>query len=133
MTGYVYSQKIDGKPLTAQQFRDTIVCPKLPAMLKCSDIYVDVAAFAPSPTAYDGYVNTTNSGLKTPKLDTTNGYCIGTKDRPYVVLRIAYPAPVLTTSLIYPNTVTYKGRKSRLLTSVAAFKNEPFKNEATGC
>lgn len=133
MTGYVDAQTVGGKPLTAQQFRDQIVCKNLPALLKCSDIYVDVAAFAPLSTAYDGYVNASKSGLVTPKLDSSNGYCIGTKDKPYVVLRVAYAAPVLTTTALYPNAITYKGRKARLLTSVATFKNEPFKNQTSGC
>lgn len=135
MTGYVNSQTIGGAPLTAAQFRDKIICKDLPALLKCSDIYVDVAAFKADPNAYKPYINASNSGLVTPKLDTTNGYCIGSKEKPYVVLRVAYPAPIVTTSVIYPNTITYKGRKARLLTSVATFKNEPFQasNMGAGC
>ncbi len=132
MTGAVQGQTVAGAPLTAQQFHDQILCKNLPALLKCSDIYVDVMSFkADSAPNYDAFVNASKSGIVPAKLNNTNSYCIGGKSD-YVVLRVAYPAPVLTTSLVFPNTVSYKGRKTRLLTSTASFKNEPF-NATPGC
>lgn len=138
MTGYVQNQTVAGQPLTAQQFRDQIVCPKLPPLLSCNDVYVDVSAFdAPNSIAarspYETYVNATKSGLIPPRLDNArNLYCVGDKTK-YVVLRVAYPVPVITTSLLWPSFVTYKGRKSRLVSSTATFKNEPFPTSNAKC
>lgn len=138
MTGYVQNQSVGGNALTAQQFRDQIICPKLPALLSCNDVYVDVSNFdAPTNVAaqspYESFVNATKSGLIAPKLDNSkNAYCIGDKTK-YVVIRVAYPVPVITTALIWPSYVTYKGGKSRIVTSTATFKNEPFPNSNAKC
>ena len=138
MTGYVQNQSVGGKALTSQQFRDQIVCPKLPALLSCNDVFVDISAFdAPksvgATSPYETYVNATKSGLIAPKLDNSkNAYCIGDAKK-YVVIRVAYPAPVITTAMLWPNFVTYKGRKSRLVTSTLTFKNEPFPTSNAKC
>jgi hypothetical protein len=140
MTGYVQNQQVGGAPLTAAQFRSTILCPKLPAIMTCNDLYVDVQAFdapsggaAPLTTPYANYVKADMSDLKAPALDNAlNAYCIGGAKK-YVVIRAVYPAPVLTTAAIFPNYTTYKGRKTRLVTSTATFKNEPFPAAYAGC
>jgi pilus assembly protein Flp/PilA len=140
MTGFVQSQSVGGKPLTAAQFRNQIICPKLPATMSCADVYVDVQAFdepanaaAPATTPYANYVNAAKNGLKTPALDnTTNAYCVGGAKK-YVVLRVAYPTPIVTTALFYPTSTTYKGRTTRLVTSTATFKNEPFPTSNVNC
>ncbi|MCX7900064.1 MAG: pilus assembly protein [Methylocystis sp.] len=135
MTGYVQDQTIGGKALTAQQFREQVLCPKLPSIMKCSDVYVDATAFsASSAPNYDMFLNATKSGLVPPKLGAGNNYSIGCSGD-YVVLRVAFPAPILTTTRIFPAAIPYKGEMKRLLTSTASFKNEPFKNNAAqlGC
>lgn len=138
MTGYVQQQTSGGKPLTAQQFHDDIMCPKLPALMKCADLYVDVSDFDAPPdvssaSPYENYVNTSKTGLKTPALDNTrNSYCLGAGKK-YVVLRVAYAARQLTTPLIGIATTDYKGHKVRVVTSTATFKNEPFPTSNAGC
>lgn len=140
MTGYVQNQSVSGKALDAAQFRAQIMCPKLPALMSCDDLYVDVQAFdapasggAPATTPYQNYVNAAKSGLKPPQLDNAkNAYCVGGPKK-YVVLRAAYPAPLLTTALLFPNSTIYKGRKTRLVQSTATFKNEPFPTSNVGC
>ncbi|WP_442753242.1 TadE/TadG family type IV pilus assembly protein [Methylocystis sp. JAN1] len=140
MTGYVQNQQVGGMPLTAAQFRATILCPKLPAIMSCNDLYVDVQDFdapaggaAPATTPYANYVNADKSGLKPPALDNAqNAYCIGGAKK-YVVIRAVYPTPILTTAALFPNYTTYKGRKTRLVTSTATFKNEPFPSSYAGC
>lgn len=138
MTGYAQQQTRGGKPLTAQQFRDEIMCPKLPALMKCADLYVDISNFdAPVDVAaaspFDNYVNAGRSGLKTPALDSkSNAYCPGAGKK-YVVLRAAYATRQLTTSLIGIATTDYKGHKARVVTSTATFKNEPFPASNAGC
>lgn len=140
MTGYVQNQQVGGKPLSAAQFRADILCPKLPAIMSCNDLYVDVQDFdaptggaAPATTPYANYVKADKSGLKAPALDNAqNAYCIGGAKK-YVVIRAVYPTPILTTAALFPNYTTYKGRKTRLVTSTATFKNEPFPNAYAGC
>ncbi|PPD42046.1 MAG: hypothetical protein CTY15_12745 [Methylocystis sp.] len=140
MTGYVQDQSVAGKPLDANQFRTQIICPKLPAIMSCADLYVDVQSFdapagggAPTTTPYANYVNATKSGLVPPALDNSkNAYCVGGAKK-YVVIRVAYPTPVITTAALFPSYSTYKGRKSRVVTSVATFKNEPFPTAYAGC
>lgn len=140
MTGYVQGQSVGGKPLDAAQFRAQVLCPKLPAMMKCSDLYVDVQSFdapaggpVPASTPYASYVNATNSGLTPPALDNAkNKYCVGGAKK-YVVIRAAYPTPILTTAALYPGATTYNGRKARLVMSTASFKNEPFPTTYSGC
>lgn len=131
MTGYVQNQSAAGKPLDAAQFRTQIMCPKLPAIMSCADLYVDVQAFdAPD---YASFVNASKSGLTPPQLDNSrNAYCVGGA-RKFVVIRAAYPAPLLTTALLFPGGATYKGRKTRLVQSTATFKNEPFPISNVGC
>lgn len=140
MTGNVQSQSVAGKPLDAAQFRTKVMCPKLPAIMSCNDLYVDVQTFdaptggaAPATTPYANYVNAAKNGLKTPALDNSkNAYCVGGAKK-YVVIRAAYPTPILTTAAIFPSYTTYKGRKTRVVTSTATFKNEPFPANYAGC
>lgn len=138
MTGYVQSQTVSGMPLDANQFRTQIVCPKLPAIMNCADLFVDVQAFdAPGSIAaaspYEGYVNATKSGLVPPSLDNSkNHYCVGGAKK-YVVLRVAYPVPLITTKLLADYFTDYKGHKARLVQSTATFKNEPFPTSNVGC
>jgi hypothetical protein len=140
MTGFVQNQSVGGHALDADQFKTQILCPKLPAIMKCEDLFLDVQAFAPpnggaapATTPYQNYLNATKNGLKPIALDNAkNAYCVGGAQR-YVVLRVAYPAPIITIALFFPDSTTYKGRKSRLLASTATFKNEPFPNSNVGC
>ncbi len=140
MTGYVQNQSVAGAPLDAGQFRTQILCPKLPALMNCSDLFIDVQSFdapasgaAPATTPYANYVNATQSGLIPPALDNSkNAYCVGGAKK-YVVIRAVYPTPILTTAVLFPSFTTYKGRKSRLVTSTATFKNEPFPTPYAGC
>ncbi len=140
LTGFVQDQKSGGKPLTAQQFRDQILCPKLPATMSCADVFVNVKVFSETEAAksspFASFINAKGDGLAPPALDNTqNKYCIG-NGKEYVVLQAAYPLPLLTTVFLNANPMTYKGKPSRLMQSVTAFKNEPFPDGAAkpaGC
>jgi Flp pilus assembly protein TadG len=140
MTGYVQNQSASGQALSAAQFRAQIICPKLPAIMNCNDFYVDVQTFdapasgvAPATTPFRNFVNAASNGVTPAALDNSkNAYCVGGPKK-YVVLRAAYPVPILTTGVLFPNSTTYNGRKSRVLTSTATFKNEPFPTSNVGC
>ena len=140
MTGSVQNQTANGQPLDAEHFRTKVICPKLPALMSCADIFVDVQAFeppagggAPGTTPYQSYVAPAKDGLKPPALDNArNAYCVGGPKK-FVVLRVSYPSPILTTTTVFPNATTYKGRKTRVVTSTATFKNEPFPTSRINC
>ncbi|MFY9629556.1 MAG: TadE/TadG family type IV pilus assembly protein [Methylocystis sp.] len=141
MTGVVQNTtQANGQPLTAQQFRDQVLCPRLPVTMSCNDVYVDVEVFAEptsnaSPSPYSQFVNASGTGLVTPALDNTkNNYCIG-QGASYVVVDVVYPMPLIAAGYLLPESMNYNGRASRLLQSTATFKNEPFtmKSTSAGC
>lgn len=127
MTGFAQKQKVNGNPMNAQQFRDMILCPKLPSFVKCADVYVNVATVDEKTAApFDQFVNNTKNGLVPPDLSgQKNSYQLG-EGKNYVVLQAAYPLPALTSVLRSSKTTTYNGKPVRLLLSTATFKNEPF-------
>ena len=130
LTGFVQGQKSGGAPLTAQQFRDQILCPKLPATMSCADVFVNVKVFsepeAAQPSPFASFINAKGDGVVPPALDNArNKYCIG-NGKQYVVVQAAYPLRLLTTAFLHANPMTYKGKPTRLMQSVTSFKNEPF-------
>ncbi len=131
MTGAVQNTQSNGQPLTAQQFRDQILCPKLPSTMNCNNVFVNVQVFAEPtstgvPSPYLQFVNASGTGLVTPALDNNlNGYNVGI-GASYVVVDVVYPLPLLATSYLTPDVMIYQGRRSRLLQSTVTFKNEPF-------
>jgi pilus assembly protein Flp/PilA len=130
MTGYVQNQTVKGAPLTAAQFRDSILCPKLPSTMNCADVFVKVETLDETKKSpFDSYVNKTQSGLAPPTLDNTNAYSLGGSKK-YVIVQAVYPLPMITSILQRSKTATYKGRAVRLLQSTATFKNEPFPEPA---
>jgi Flp pilus assembly protein TadG len=139
MTGVVQNTQVNGQPLTAQEFRDQILCPKLPSTMNCKDVFVNVSVFAEptsltAPSPYTQFINASGTGLVTPVLDNTkNSYCIGA-NASYVVIDVVYPLPLLTTSYLTASAATYNGYPVRMLQSTATFKNEPFTITGTaGC
>ncbi len=140
LTGSVQNQTVKGQPLDATAFRKNVLCPKLPAIMTCDAVFVDVQAFnppsdgpIPTSTPYENFINDAESGVTPPSFDNkANAYCVGGAGK-YVVLRVAYPAPILTTSLLYPEATSYNGRLVRLLTATATFRNEPFPTSNVTC
>ncbi len=139
MTGVVQNTQVNGQPLTAQQFRDQILCPKLPSTMNCNDVFVNVSVFSEptsltAPSPYTQFINASGTGLVTPALDNANNsYCIGA-NASYVVIDVVYPLPVLTTGYLAAAASSYKGYPVRMLQSTATFKNEPFTITGTaGC
>jgi len=131
MTGVVQNTQANGQPLTAQQFRDQILCPKLPSTMNCNNVFVNVQVFSEPtstgvPSPYLQFVNASGTGLVTPALDNNlNSYNVGT-GASYVVIDVVYPLPLLATSYLTPDAMIYQGRRSRLLQSTVTFENEPF-------
>jgi pilus assembly protein Flp/PilA len=139
MTGVVQNTQIAGQPLTAAQFRDQILCPKLPSTMNCNDVFVNVQVFSEpasltAPSPYTQFINASATGLVTPALDNTqNNYCVGA-NASYVVIDVVYPLPLLTTGYLTAAASIYNGHAVRMLQSTATFKNEPFTiNGSAGC
>jgi hypothetical protein len=140
MTGYVQAQTVNGAPLTAAQFRTNILCPLLPSLISCNNVFVNIKTFQASsePTPYYSYVNSSKSGLIPPALNNANNnYCIG-KGSSYVILQVAYPVPAFNIMLSqFGATTMVNGVQTYLLMSTASFKNEPFtassNTTAAGC
>jgi len=139
MTGVVQNTQVNGQPLSAQEFRDQILCPKLPSTMNCKDVFVNVSVFAEptsltAPSPYTQFINASGTGLVTPALDNSkNSYCVGA-NASYVVIDVVYPLPLLATSYLTASAASYKGYPVRMLQSTATFKNEPFTITGTaGC
>jgi len=127
MTGAAQAARVSGQPLTAAQFRDQFICPKLPASMACADVYVNVSTIDPTQaTPFSPFVNATGSGLVAPDLaGVGNAYALGA-GRNYVVLQVAYPLKTFAGALL--SNGHYAGKSVRVLMSTSTFKNEPFPN-----
>lgn len=99
----------------------TMVCTDIPAMLKCSNLYIDVQTVS----------SFANANLTTPTItfdskgEPTNSwnYNLGAAGD-IVVLRVIYFWPVVSGPLGFDLANTANGR--RLLMSTAVFKSEPY-------
>jgi Flp pilus assembly protein TadG len=103
---------------SASQFLNSVVCPKIPALFTCANVFVDVKNY---PT---GTNVTTDNPIVGGNFDpSTLGYSPGGScDR--VKVRLFYKWPLFVTGLGY-NISNLTGNQ-RLLIATAAFRNEPY-------
>jgi len=124
--------------LSASNFNSQVVCPALPSMFNCSNVFVNLTIVAQGqspPSPYYSYVNSSKSGLIVPALNTTlDTFSPGTSCS-YVVLQVLYPAPYLFAFLTAATAATYNGQTVSVLMSSTTFKNEPFSSATSyqGC
>jgi len=124
MTGQVQNAS---QQLSAAQFRTSILCPLLPSTFNCNNVIVQIQTFTESgsPGGFYSFVNANQSGLNSPPLNNSQtSYCVGTGSA-YVFVEVVYPMPLLTGAFAATAT-TFNGQQVMLLTSGAAFRNEPF-------
>jgi Flp pilus assembly protein TadG len=102
----------------AAHFINSVVCPKIPGLLTCSNIYVDVKS-------YSSFQNVViSSQIVSGNFDTsTLSYSPG-GSCDIVVARLFYKWPLFVTGLGY-NISNLSGNQ-RLLVATAAFRNEPY-------
>ena len=124
---------------TAAQFKTNYVCNNLPASMctgSGNHIVVSINSFAEANNQFYNYVNTTNSGLIPLDVNATQPYCIGGASA-YVYLQVAYPQPLITSILSSISDFIFNGKSTRLITSRAVVRNEPFSMQnfvlAAGC
>ncbi|WP_298351356.1 TadE/TadG family type IV pilus assembly protein [Rhodoblastus sp.] len=135
-TGTAQNATANGAPLTRQNFIKNYVCANLPAALSCSNVFVNVKSFQESdsggatPTPYYNFLNTGGTAISQPQLDNAkNTFCLGSTSA-YVVLQVSYPMPLITNLLGTGAIASYNGQKVRVLSTTAAFRNEPFPTPA---
>ena len=97
----------------------TYVCSQVPAILKCSNIYIDVQS-------YSSFTTLTNVGCP---IDGSGNFNSATQYTPgnagdIVVVRLFYQWQLFVTRLGYNPANLSNG--NRLLCATAAFKNEPY-------
>ena len=109
-------------------FRTQVLCPYLPASMKCSNVIINVQTIVEGaqPNGYYTLVNTGATALLLPTLAVDSGaYSIGTAGS-YEYLQVVYPVPFIPAILarVLGGGATYNGSPTYLLVSTVAFKNE---------
>jgi Flp pilus assembly protein TadG len=99
-------------------FRDSVVCPRVPGLLNCANISVDVKSY----TSFENVTitNRVNNGNFDPS---GLGYSPGGAGST-VIVQMYYQWPLFVTGLGF-NLSNLNGNK-RLLIATAAFQNEPY-------
>ena len=114
---------------TGAQFKTNVLCPALPAFMSCSNVVVNVTAFngGGTPSNYYNYVNPAKTWLVVPSvLDAAHTvFCPGNSGQ-YVLVQAFYGAPFLSAYMPQAVQTQLNGVTSRVLSSAATFKNEPF-------
>jgi Flp pilus assembly protein TadG len=111
---------------TAGTFKPSVVCPQIPALFTCSNLYVDVESYNSF-----GSINLASHIDSSNNFDTSGmNYCPGSAGQ-IVVVRLFYQWPLFVTGLGY-NISNLSGNK-RLLVATAAFQNEPFQGASSSC
>ena len=128
MTGSVANQS-----LTADQFRNNVLCPLLPGSMPCSSIVTNVQV-VPAGNYGAGWTALTNAnGLNTPPMDNSKtSFCIGSGGS-LVALQVYYAMPVLGIPQMLPGATTFNGQSVVFIDATAAWKNEPFTTSYAGC
>jgi Flp pilus assembly protein TadG len=99
-------------------FKNAVVCPLIPAIFSCPNIYVDVKS-------YPAFTNVViNSQIAAGSFDTSSlSYSPG-QSCDIVVARLFYQWPMFVTGLGF--NITNLNGNQRLLVATAAFRNEPY-------
>ncbi len=134
----VLTGSVQNTGLTAAQFRTNVLCPLLPATMPCANVIVNLQAFsgAAYPGGFDSFVNGTQTAVIMPPLDNTQtSFCPGNSGQ-YIYLQVFYAMPLIGAVWLPAVTTTFQGQTVKLVSSAAAFKNEPYQSTYTppqGC
>jgi Flp pilus assembly protein TadG len=115
LTGTAQSANYAG----ATQFKNAVVCPQIPAVFVCNNIYVNVQNYPSSSTA----ITIPNPIVGGSFDSSTLTYSPGNScDR--VLVQLYYQWPLFVTGLGYD--ISNLNGHQRLLVATAAFRNEPY-------
>jgi Flp pilus assembly protein TadG len=111
---------------TAATFKSNVVCPQIPALFNCNNVYVDVESYSSfGSITLASHIDSSNN------FDPSNmNYCPGTAGQ-IVVVRLFYQWPLFVTGLGY--NISNLSGNMRLLVATAAFQNEPFQGGSSPC
>ena len=123
--------------MSASAFQQQVVCPLLPSLFNCSNVFVSVKTLTAgqTPSPYYGLLNAAKSGLTLPALNAAQDtFCPGAGSQ-YVVVQVLYPAPIWAAFLAPATATTYNGQSVSVLMSSTTFKSEPYTGSTTyqGC
>lgn len=123
--------------MTVSTLKTNIICPALISTINCDDVYVNIKTLAAGsfPSKYYSLVKSDQSGLIKPALDSSQDtFCPGSGSQ-YIVVELAYPAPLLASPLIGNGTATYNGNPVSVILATSTFLSEPYTGAATysGC
>jgi Flp pilus assembly protein TadG len=102
---------------TQAQFQNNVVCPLIPALFTCTNLYIDVE----SSSAFTGF--TLNNEVVSGVFQTTNMQYNPGGPGDVVVVRLFYQWPLFVTGFGY--NITNLANGNRELTATVAFRNEP--------
>lgn len=122
MTGAAQTHALDQAGFRA------VLCGYLPAVLKCSNVMINLYVVPPggSPSGYYSFVKSDMSGLAIPTLTPGSGqYTLGSRGA-YQYLLVVYPITFMPAAFasILGSSATFNGAPAYLTVSTAAFRNE---------
>ncbi len=131
----VVTGAVSAQGLTAAQFRTTILCPQLPAVMSCANVITNVRSVSEdvSPNGFYAFVNANQSGIVAPAMDNTQtGFCSGSTGS-VIYAQVYYAMPVFSPAWRL-SSVMWNGIRTHFVSAAAAFKNEPFpSSQSQGC
>lgn len=113
---------------TVDKFRTNRVCPALAPFVDCARVVVEAGILSDSATSFDaGIWDRTPVGSRS-----SDSFCLGASGQ-YMFLRVSYPQrPVVGQILPASMFSSYRGEPVTMLTSYAAWRNEPVEARKTG-
>ena len=117
----ILTGQVQNAGLTQSQFRTNDVCPLLPAMFTCSNLYVDVESYNNFSSASTTVPSLTISANGT--MSSTGAYSLGGPGE-VMVLQLVYPWKIITGPLgaLLPN---FSNGYSEIM-GITAFRVEPY-------
>jgi Flp pilus assembly protein TadG len=133
-TRQIRTGSIGAQALSADQFRNKVLCPLLSPGMSCSNVVTNVQTLPEAlyPSGFYAFVNAGQTALITPQMDNTKtSFCTGTTGS-YIFAQAFYAMPVFSPVWLSLFATNWKGWKVRFVSSSAAFKNEPFPGSSAG-
>jgi Flp pilus assembly protein TadG len=138
----ILTGSIQNAATSASDFQTKILCPLLPSVMSCNNVFVNVYAFSEGttiPSGFNNFVSGSPPSIKIPSLTSTGIFCPGMPQQPgsgqqspqYVYVQVLYAMPLFGSVWLPVTTTTYNGKTVKVISSSAAFRNEPFIQTST--
>jgi Flp pilus assembly protein TadG len=131
----VLTGQVSSSGLTANTFRQNVLCPQLPGGMSCSNVITNMQNVpeALAPNGFYAFVNANQTAVITPAMNNTQtSFCPGIAGN-YIYLQIYYAMPVIS-PIWYAMSTSWNGANVHFVSDAFAFKNEPFQSSTqAGC